>query len=110
MASLLICCFLGPKFIEYIRTREFGQQIREEGPAGHHGKAGTPTMGGLIIFLAVTATFLILDAPFDTDDATAALVGELVVAGDVVLVKGSRGVGLEVVAEALMAAEEAPHG
>ena len=73
MASLLICCFLGPKFIEYIRNREFGQQIREEGPAGHHGKAGTPTMGGLIIFLAVTVTFLILDAPYDTDDAVAAL-------------------------------------
>src|SRR5215208_5632345 len=73
MASLLICCFLGPRFIDYIRGREFGQQIREEGPAGHHGKAGTPTMGGLIIFLAVTATFLILDAPFDSDDAVAAL-------------------------------------
>ncbi len=41
MASLLICCFLGPKFIEFIRNREFGQQIREEGPKGHHGKAGT---------------------------------------------------------------------
>src|SRR3954451_23616839 len=73
MASLLICCFLGPKFIDYIRTREFGQQIREEGPAGHLGKAGTPTMGGLIIFLAVTVTFLILAAPYDTDDAAAAL-------------------------------------
>jgi phospho-N-acetylmuramoyl-pentapeptide-transferase len=73
MASLLICCFLGPKFIEYIRHREFGQQIREEGPAGHHGKAGTPTMGGLIIFLAVTVTFLILAAPFDTDDSAAGL-------------------------------------
>ena len=73
MASLLICCFLGPRFIDYIRNREFGQQIREEGPAGHHGKAGTPTMGGLIIFLAVSATFLILDAPYDTTDATAAL-------------------------------------
>src|SRR3954462_13968796 len=73
MASLLICCFLGPRFIDYIRGREFGQQIREEGPAGHMGKAGTPTMGGLIIFLAVTVTFLILDAPYDTDDARAAL-------------------------------------
>ena len=40
----------------------------------------------------------------------AAVAGELIEAGDVVLVKGSRGVGLEVVAEALMAAEEAPHG
>ena len=60
MASLLICVFLGPRFIEYIRTREFGQQIREEGPAGHQGKAGTPTMGGLIMALAVAIPYLIL--------------------------------------------------
>jgi phospho-N-acetylmuramoyl-pentapeptide-transferase len=59
-ASLLICMFLGPRFIEYLRLKEFGQQIREEGPAGHHGKAGTPTMGGLAIFLAVCVPFLIL--------------------------------------------------
>src|SRR5919201_1475296 len=60
MASLLICVFLGPRFIEYLRLKEFGQHIREEGPAGHHGKAGTPTMGGLAIFLAVCIPFLIL--------------------------------------------------
>src|SRR5918999_2209200 len=60
MASLLICVFLGPRFIEYLRVKEFGQHIREEGPAGHHGKAGTPTMGGLAIFLAVCLPFLIL--------------------------------------------------
>src|SRR5918998_4830829 len=59
-ASLLICMFLGPRFIDYLRLKEFGQQIREEGPAGHHGKAGTPTMGGLAIFLAVAVPFLIL--------------------------------------------------
>ena len=40
--------------------KEFGQQIREEGPAGHHGKAGTPTMGGLVIFIAIAVPFLIL--------------------------------------------------
>ena len=38
MASLLICIFLGPKFIEFLREREFGQHIREEGPEGHHGR------------------------------------------------------------------------
>jgi phospho-N-acetylmuramoyl-pentapeptide-transferase len=59
-ASLLICMFLGPKFIDYLRLKEFGQQIREEGPAGHHGKAGTPTMGGLAIFIAIAVPFLIL--------------------------------------------------
>ena len=34
-ASLLICLFLSPKFIELLRKREFGQNIREEGPKGH---------------------------------------------------------------------------
>src|SRR5438552_2108797 len=59
-AALLICIFLSPKFIEFLREREFGQHIREDGPAGHHQKAGTPTMGGIIIFLAVAVAFLIL--------------------------------------------------
>jgi phospho-N-acetylmuramoyl-pentapeptide-transferase len=59
-ASLLICVFLSPKFIAFLRTREFGQFIREEGPEGHHEKAGTPTMGGIIIVLALSIPFLIL--------------------------------------------------
>src|SRR5690349_8943405 len=59
-ASLLICIFLSPKFIAYLREREFGQQIREEGPEEHHAKAGTPTMGGIIIFTAIAVPFLIL--------------------------------------------------
>ena len=44
-AALLICIFLSPKFIAAVREREFGQVIREEGPEGHHAKAGTPTAG-----------------------------------------------------------------
>ena len=59
-ASLLICVFLSPKFIEFLRAREFGQQIREEGPSEHHAKAGTPTMGGIIIFTAIAVPFLLL--------------------------------------------------
>ncbi|MGI8511030.1 MAG: phospho-N-acetylmuramoyl-pentapeptide-transferase [Solirubrobacteraceae bacterium] len=59
-ASLLTCIFLSPKFISFLAEREFGQSIREEGPAGHHEKAGTPTMGGVIIFTAIAAPFLIL--------------------------------------------------
>jgi phospho-N-acetylmuramoyl-pentapeptide-transferase len=59
-ASLLMCIFLSPRFISFLRAREFGQHIREEGPKGHAGKAGTPTMGGLLIFLAVSIPFLIL--------------------------------------------------
>jgi phospho-N-acetylmuramoyl-pentapeptide-transferase len=59
-ASLLICIFLSPKFIEFLREREFGQNIREEMPEGHHAKAGTPTMGGIIIFIAIAIPFLLL--------------------------------------------------
>src|SRR5258705_6293662 len=60
MASLLICIFLSPSFISYLRRREFGQNIREEGPEGHHEKAGTPTMGGIIVFTAISVPFLLL--------------------------------------------------
>ncbi|HEY2772342.1 MAG TPA: phospho-N-acetylmuramoyl-pentapeptide-transferase [Solirubrobacteraceae bacterium] len=59
-ASLLLCLFLSPRFIDFLRTREFGQNIREEGPKGHQTKAGTPTMGGIIIFVAFAIPFLIL--------------------------------------------------
>jgi phospho-N-acetylmuramoyl-pentapeptide-transferase len=59
-AALLICIFLSPKFIDFLRNREFGQNIREDGPQGHHEKSGTPTMGGIIIVLAIATPFLIL--------------------------------------------------
>jgi len=59
-ASLLLCVFLSPKFIEFLRAREFGQHIRVDGPAGHHVKAGTPTMGGIILFAAIAVPFLVL--------------------------------------------------
>ena len=80
IASLLICTFLGPKFVDFLHAREFGQHIREEGPEGHHGKAGTPTMGGLLLFVSVAIPFLILGnydaaslAVFGTAVASAAL-------------------------------------
>jgi phospho-N-acetylmuramoyl-pentapeptide-transferase len=60
MAAMLITIFLGPKFIEWLRVQEFGQQIREEGPQEHHAKAGTPTMGGLIVFVAIAVPYLVL--------------------------------------------------
>ena len=60
-ASLLICIFLSPKFISFLRVREFGQQVRDDGPAEHLlTKAGTPTLGGIIMLTAVAAPFLIL--------------------------------------------------
>ncbi len=60
MAAMLICIFLGPKFIELLRRKEFGQNIREDGPRDHLAKAGTPTMGGLIVFASIFAPYLVL--------------------------------------------------
>jgi phospho-N-acetylmuramoyl-pentapeptide-transferase len=59
-ASLLMCLFLSPRFIAFLRGKEFGQSIREEGPEGHQTKAGTPTLGGVIIVIAFAVPFLVL--------------------------------------------------
>ena len=59
-AALLMCLFLSPKFIELMRRNQFGQNIREEGPSGHQAKAGTPTLGGVIIVIAFSIPFLVL--------------------------------------------------
>jgi len=59
-AALLMCLFLSPRFIDFLREHAFGQNIREEGPEGHKKKAGTPTMGGVIIVLAFAVPFLLL--------------------------------------------------
>jgi phospho-N-acetylmuramoyl-pentapeptide-transferase len=89
--------FLGPRFIEYLRLKEFGQHIREEGPAGHAGKAGTPTMGGLAIFLAVCVPFLILS---DYRAASIAVLGTALVmaalgfADDVAKLRKRRSLGV----------------
>lgn len=53
IVSFLIAIFLGPVIIPVLRRLKVGQSIREEGPKSHFSKAGTPTMGGIIIILAV---------------------------------------------------------
>ena len=60
IVAMVLSIVIGPKFIQFLRRNEFGQHIREEGPAGHAVKQGTPTMGGLLIVLAATASFLML--------------------------------------------------
>jgi len=96
-ASLLICMFLGPRFIDYLRVKEFGQHIREEGPAGHHGKAGTPTMGGLTIFIAIAVPFLIL-SDYRTASlavlATALAMAALGFADDIIKLRRRRSLGV----------------
>jgi phospho-N-acetylmuramoyl-pentapeptide-transferase len=58
--AMVLSIIVGPKFIEFLRRKELGQHIREEGPEGHRTKQGTPTMGGVLIVLAAALPFLIL--------------------------------------------------
>jgi phospho-N-acetylmuramoyl-pentapeptide-transferase len=57
--AMVISILAGPKFIDFLRKNEFGQQIREEGPKGHVVKQGTPAMGGLLIMISMAVPFLI---------------------------------------------------
>jgi len=57
--ALLIAILTGPVFIPFLAKLKVGQNIREEGPQSHYKKAGTPTMGGIIIITAVYVAVLI---------------------------------------------------
>jgi len=62
LMALTLSLLLGPLLIRRLTAMQIGQAIREDGPAGHATKAGTPTMGGvLIIFSLVLATLLLAD-------------------------------------------------
>jgi phospho-N-acetylmuramoyl-pentapeptide-transferase len=59
LTALLISLILGPVAIRLLRKWQVGQVIRQEGPKSHLGKAGTPTMGGILILGAVCVTTLL---------------------------------------------------
>ena len=59
LMALLLSIFLGPALIRWLRTRQIGQAIREEGPKAHQAKAGTPTMGGVLINAAIAIPTLV---------------------------------------------------
>ncbi len=56
--SFLLCIILGPAVIRKLQAMSIGQSIREEGPESHHKKAGTPTMGGVLIIVSVLCATL----------------------------------------------------
>jgi len=60
LVAMVVAIVIGPKFIEFLRRNELGQPIREELPAGHFVKQGTPVMGGLLILLCAVVPFLSL--------------------------------------------------
>src|SRR5688500_606123 len=60
VVAMVVSIVIGPKFIEFLRRKELGQQIREEGPVAHRVKQGTPVMGGVLILLTSSLAFLSL--------------------------------------------------
>jgi phospho-N-acetylmuramoyl-pentapeptide-transferase len=60
IVAMVISIVAGPRFINFLRLREYGQPIREEGPAEHAVKQGTPTIGGLLILFSAAVPYLIL--------------------------------------------------
>jgi len=62
LTALIICFLIGPWVIRQLQKHQIGQYIREDGPASHFNKAGTPTMGGILIIGAtLLATLLWAD-------------------------------------------------
>ncbi|MBI2150157.1 MAG: phospho-N-acetylmuramoyl-pentapeptide-transferase [Acidobacteria bacterium] len=59
LTALLISLLVGPWLIARLREFQIGQQIREEGPQSHQKKAGTPTMGGLLIIVSIVLPTLL---------------------------------------------------
>jgi phospho-N-acetylmuramoyl-pentapeptide-transferase len=59
LTAFLICFLLGPWVIRRLKAKQIGQYIQEDGPASHFTKAGTPTMGGILIICAVLISTLL---------------------------------------------------
>jgi phospho-N-acetylmuramoyl-pentapeptide-transferase len=59
LTSLFLCILLGPWFIGRLREFQIGQHIREDGPKSHQKKAGTPTMGGILICTSIILSTLL---------------------------------------------------
>src|SRR3972149_9175468 len=54
ISSFLLLIIFGPRMIAWMQKKQIGQSIRDDGPKSHEVKAGTPTMGGVLIILAIT--------------------------------------------------------
>src|ERR1019366_6670402 len=59
ITALFLCIALGPWLIGKLRQFQIGQYIREEGPKSHQKKAGTPTMGGILIIISIVIPTLL---------------------------------------------------
>ena len=58
LTTLLICYIFGPRIIEALKHLRIGQAVREDGPATHLKKSGTPTMGGIFVIISILIAML----------------------------------------------------
>ena len=58
--AFLVTVMLGSTFIEFLQSRKFGQFVREEGPQTHPIKAGTPTMGGVVMLMGLLGALAVV--------------------------------------------------
>ena len=58
LTALFVALLVGPGLIRYLDKYRIGQEVRDDGPATHLQKAGTPTMGGLLILLSISISIL----------------------------------------------------
>lgn len=59
ITSLLLTLWMGPKLIRYLQDMQIGQIVRDDGPESHFSKRGTPTMGGVMILVAILVSTLL---------------------------------------------------
>lgn len=95
--ALIISALVYPAAIGMLARARIGQQIREEGPAAHHEKAGTPTAGGLVFLLVALVLYLIVDRSLAGGFVLIALVlgGALGFSDDYAKIRGQRNLGLK---------------
>jgi phospho-N-acetylmuramoyl-pentapeptide-transferase len=63
LTGFIICVIISPFFIKYIKSKQFVQTIREDGPTTHQVKKNTPTMGGIIILISLIISSLLWARP-----------------------------------------------
>jgi phospho-N-acetylmuramoyl-pentapeptide-transferase len=100
--GFLCALLLTPLWMRFLSARSLGQQIREEGPSTHHHKAGTPTMGGVIIVLAAVLGYVMGHVGTSIDFTRAGVLAVLVIVAsgllgfvdDYLAIRNERNLGL----------------
>ena len=97
VAALIVSAVVFPAAIGRLARARMGQQIREEGPAAHHGKAGTPTAGGLVFLVVALVLYLVADRSLAGGFVLIALAlgGALGFVDDYAAIRGGRNLGLK---------------